>query len=342
MRFTQFLVRAGFLATFGGAVICAQAPESTATPKRDVLILMDGEKLIGELKSADGPVLVFKSDMAGEVRVDRNRVEQLQTIAPSDVARKGATETVTAVSQPLSGKNAIGNEGWRKGLGGAITGGFALTDATQRSFTYSGAVNLVRSVPSINWQGPGSRTLLDFTAMYGTSSQPGLPTIKTAFYQGDVEEDKYFSPRLFGVALVAVDHNYSQGLQQQEMYGAGIGRAVIRDTSSELDLKVTMSYIHQDFLSSYPTQGLAGSTLIETYSRRLPGGVALSENVAITPAWNDLTAFFVTGGAKLTLPLHGRLGSTLSVGDTFLNDALRGFRKNSLELTAGLTYSMKQ
>ena len=37
---------------------------SQATPKPDVMVLVDGEKLIGHLESADSDQVVFKSDIA--------------------------------------------------------------------------------------------------------------------------------------------------------------------------------------------------------------------------------------------------------------------------------------
>src|SRR5581483_7187408 len=48
-------------------------------PGPDVLVFVDGEKLIGHLESATGASVVFKSDMAGEVTVDWSKIQELRS-----------------------------------------------------------------------------------------------------------------------------------------------------------------------------------------------------------------------------------------------------------------------
>lgn len=53
-------------------------------------------------------------------------------------------------------------------------------------------------------------------------SQPGSPKLKTSIFHGDLERDPYL-PRSHGYFFVqtAFDHNFSQGLNLQQMYDAG-------------------------------------------------------------------------------------------------------------------------
>ena len=55
---------------------------------------------------------------------------------------------------------------------GNITAGASLVEATQTSDTFTGTVNLVRAIPQENWLDPRNRTLVNFTASYGTSTSP--------------------------------------------------------------------------------------------------------------------------------------------------------------------------
>src|SRR5690242_11929899 len=48
-------------------------------PDADVLIFTDGEKLIGQLESATGSSVKFKSNMAGEVTVDWSKIQELHS-----------------------------------------------------------------------------------------------------------------------------------------------------------------------------------------------------------------------------------------------------------------------
>jgi hypothetical protein len=79
------------------ACCAAVAYGQAAKPEPDVLIFVDGEKLIGHLVSSNGASLVFKSDMAGAVTVDWSKVQELKSSAkfaaiPKDVKLRNAEE----------------------------------------------------------------------------------------------------------------------------------------------------------------------------------------------------------------------------------------------------------
>jgi hypothetical protein len=377
-KIKQFMVRAALACACGPGLLYAQTPAAPAKPQPDVLIFTDGEKLIGQLKSAKGDSVVFKSDMAGEITVAWSKIQELRTTRPFAVIGKnaqlrkhadagqapegnlvmtgqkiavepasGAPRTVAVpdagfvVAQPDFEKAMNHNDGFLHDWGGAVTAGASLVEATQESENFTGAIALVRTEPTESWMSPSDRTLLAFTAAYGKISQPGVPDIKTAIYHAGAEEDKYFSPRLFGFGQAAFDHNYSQGLDLQQMYGGGLGWTAYKTAAAELDLKAAVSYIHQSFSESAAGESLIGSTFAEIYTRKFQHGILLNEQISATPAWNDTSAYFATGSVTLTLPVHKRLSMALTSADTFLNDPPAGFKKNSFQFTAGLTYALK-
>ena len=374
----EIIIRAALLSACGSALLFAQAPSEAAKPQPDILIFTNGEKLIGQLKSAKGSSLTFKSDMAGEITVDWSKVQELRTSHPFAVIGKNAkilrhgdvsqvpqgnltvTDQKIAV-QPATGApqtvpvaeqgyvvaqpefvNAVNkSESFLKDWGGAITGGLSLVQATQTARTFTGAISLVRAVPAENWLNPSSRTLLNFSAAYGKVSQPGVPDIKTEIYHGDAEQDKYFSSRLFGFGQTAFDHNFSQGLDLQYMVGGGLGWTAYKSAAAELDLKAAISYIHQSFDVSTSNQNLVGSTLAEIYTHKFQHGILLTEQISTTPAFNNSEAFFATGSLGLTFPVYKRFSLSLNSLDTFLNNPPPGFKKNSFQFTAGFTYALK-
>ena len=373
----QFIVRAALVAACGNALLYSQAP-AAAKPQPDVLIFTDGEKLIGQLKSAKGDSVVFKSDMAGEVTVAWSKIQELRTSHPFAVIGKNAKlrrhmdvsqvpqGNVTMTDQKLAVQPAAGaprtvpvadagfmlgqpdfekamnrNAGIFDDWGGAVTAGASIVHATQDASTFTGSIALVRTEPTESWLDPSTRTLLNFSAAYGKVSQPGEPDIKTDIFHAGAEEDKYFSPRVFGFGQAAFDHNYSQGLDLQQMYGGGLGWTAYKTGAAELDVKAAISYIHQGFSGSGSNQSLIGSTFAEIYTRKLQHGILLNEQISLTPAWNNTSAYFGTGSVSLTLPVHKRLSVALASMDTFLNDPPPGFRKNSFQFTAGLAYALK-
>jgi hypothetical protein len=371
------IARSALFAACVNVLLYAQAPGGPPKPQPDILIFTDGEKLIGQLKSAKGDSIVFKSDMAGEVTVAWSKIQELRTSHPFAIIGKNAklvrhmdvsqvpegnvamTDQKIAVT-PASGaprvvpvadagfllpqpdfEKAINrNDGIFDDWGGAVTAGASIVHATQDAETFSGGIALVRAEPTESWLPPSTRTLLNFNVAYGKISQPGEPDIKTDIFHAGAEEDKYFSSRVFVFGQAAFDHNYSQGLDLQQAYGGGLGWTVYKTGAAEFDVKAAVSYIHQSF-SAGANESLVGSTFAEIYTRKFQHGILLNEQIAFTPAWNDTSAFFGTGSLSLAFPVHKRLSLALTSLDTFLNDPPPGFRKNSFQLTAGLTYALK-
>lgn len=372
---------AGFL-LWAGIAMCfnlyGQAAATNPKPEPDVLIFTDGEKLIGQLESATGSSLVFKSDMAGEVTVDWSKIQELHTsqkfaaipkdvkLRRSDDAMKVPQGTLSMTGQQLqitTGTQAppqtmpVGNvsnvvneaafqgafkrasftEGWK----GGATGGVSLTEATQKNQTFTAAVNLVRAVPAENWLNPRSRTILDFNEAYGKLTQPGSRAVKTSLFHADAEQDWYLSPRLFVFGQAIFDHSFSQGLDLQQTYGGGLGLIVFKRVNDELDFKASADYIDQQFQTSSLNRQLFGSIFGETYVRTFTHGILLNEQAGITPAWTDTSAYSAFASAALTFPVYHRLGFTLAALDNFLNDPPPGFKKNSFQFTAGVTYAFK-
>ncbi|MGC2659166.1 MAG: DUF481 domain-containing protein [Bryobacteraceae bacterium] len=364
---------AAFLILFGQAAF-AQAPK----PPPDVLILVDGEKLIGHLESGDGSSLKFKSDLAGEVTVDWSKVQEIHSpgtfavlrkgevlkkhatgasvpqgtvaiasdskaieVTPSGAARQSVPVAETGhVVDEASFHQALENPSFFHDWTGAITAGASLVDATQNSENFTGAINLVRAIPTVNWLSPINRTIADFTASYGEVSQTGEPTIKTSIYHGDAERDEFFSPRIYGFGELSYDHNFSQGLNLQQEYGGGIGLVALKTAKEEMDLKGSVTYIEQSFETG-PNQSLIGSIFGETYTRKFKRSIVFNQGLTITPAWNNLNAYSATGDANLAVPVFKRLNFSIGLIDNFLNDPPPGFKKNSFQLTTGLTYTLK-
>jgi hypothetical protein len=275
----------------------------------------------------------------GNLVVTGEKVQVQSASAPPTAVPVGDVGFV--ISHPEFEKAVQQNEGFFENWTGAITAGVTLIDATQQAHTFTGGVALARTVPTETWLNPSSRTLVDFNAAYGKVSQPGVANLKTAIYHAGAEEDKYFSPSWFGFARLAYDHNFSQGLYLQQMYGGGIGWTVFKQTNQELDLTGGLSYIHQAFDIASANQALAGSTFGETFTHKFPGGILFNQQISVTPSWNNTRAYFATGSATLAVPVNERLSFSLSSLDTFLNDPPAGFKKNSFQFTAGLTYALK-
>ncbi len=239
------------------------------------------------------------------------------------------------------------------GWNGAITLGATLVQATQTSQTLTGAATLVRIIPSSDWLNPRNKTIFDLTANYGLVTQPFIAGVqpassaKTNILHGDAERDQYFSPRAYGLVAASADHNVGSGLQLQQIYGGGAGWTVIKEAKRQFDLKGDLHYEQQQFYNGSnspngtPNVNIIGANVTETFLQKLPRGLLFNESATITPAFNVPRAYSALALANLNFPVYKRLSFTLGAQDNFLNDPPLGFRKNTFQFTAGVTYAIK-
>lgn len=238
---------------------------------------------------------------------------------------------------------------------GSATGGATVVEATEKQYTFSGGVNLARVVPTVTWLDPTNRTTLDFTGSYGKIIQPAYTSegvfypatdTKSSIYHADAERDEYFSPRAYALTQTSFDHNYSQGLDLQQIYGSGLGYTVIKKPKQELDIKATVQYEKQNFINATDgiNQNLVGSTFAANYFLKLPHGLVLKQNLAYIPAWNNLNAYSATESNTVAIPFYKNLSFSLGSLDSYLNNpppAVPPTMRNSFQFTFGATYLFK-
>jgi hypothetical protein len=247
--------------------------------------------------------------------------------------------------------------GFIEGWNGAATAGATTVNATQHQYAISGGIDLVRVVPTASWLASKNRTTVDFLGSLGKTTQPSyfipatptsppvfVPEVvtKTAIYHAGAERDEYLTPRVFALAQIAFDHNYSQNLDLQQIYGGGLGWTVIKAENQELDLKGTVQYERQKFITG-ESLDLIGSTFSADYVLHQKW-VTYRQGVAYIPAYNEPSAYSVNETNTLVFPAYKNFSLSLGTLDSYLNNppaSLPPTRRNSFQFTMGLTYAIK-
>jgi hypothetical protein len=377
----------GTLGMAAGLPLHAQSA-AAPPPSTDVIVFTNGDQLTGKLLREVAGSVTFHSDIAGDVIVTWDKVKSIHTTQQFAVIQQGqhvsrktpdadvaqgsvqvqddqvkvspaaggaskdipVKNTQYMIDEATYGKEVRTSPGFRSGWNGAITAGATLVQATQNSRSFTGSAALVRAVPSVDWLDPRSRTIFDFTGAYGSITQPGTVGTKTNIIHFDAEQDWYFSPRFYFLVDTALDHNYSQGMDLQQLYGAGMGYTVIKTPKQELDVKFDIHYEKQKYFVTpgiepppplTPSKNLIGADFGDTYMLKLPHGLVFNQGAVITPAFNQSNAYSAVATAGLLFPVYKRLGFSVSTLDDFLNDPAAGSKKNSFQFTAGVTYSLK-
>ena len=252
-------------------------------------------------------------------------------------------------------KQLYHHPGFFTGWNGAATAGASVVAATQNQYAFSGAIGFVRVVPTVTWLSPRNRTSVDFTGSFGKITEPAytipattivVPAVvtKSALYHAEAERDEYFSPRFFALVQTAFDHNYAQNLDLQQIYGGGVGYTVLKTPHQEADLKATIQYARQAFISdSAANKNLIGSTFSADYvfHNKL---LTYNQSVAYIPAYNDPHAYSANQANTLAFPAYKNFSLSLGTLDSYLNNppaTLPPTKRNSFQFTMGVTYVIR-
>ncbi len=367
------------------------AQAAAAAP--DVLVLINGDTLRGKLVSEVGGKVTFHSDPLGDISLDWDKIKELHTSRSFAVLNKNVkifgkknaasipTGTIEMTNQSLTlhtgnapapapipvvdaqyimdkaalDKQLYHHPGFFTGWNGAATAGASVVAATQNQYAFSGAIGLVRVVPTVTWLSPRNRTSVDFIGSFGKITEPAytipattivVPAVvtKSALYHAEAERDEYFSPRFFALVQTAFDHNYAQNLDLQQIYGGGVGYTVLKTPRQEADVKATIQYARQAFISdSAANKNLIGSTFSADYvfHNKL---LTYTQSVAYIPAYNDPHAYSANQANTLAFPAYKNFSLSLGTLDSYLNNppaTLPPTKRNSFQFTMGVTYVVK-
>jgi len=361
-----------------GLALCGRAQDKDAP---DVLVLSNGDTLHGKVVKEAGGKVTFHSAPLGDVNVSWDNIKELHAAGKYGVLRNdvklprknaaaqiptgtlavtGGTITVTGenmppqaiavkdtafvVDEPTLDKEINHRPGFFAAWNGSATAGATLVSATQSQYTVSGALGLVRAVPTVSWLDPRNRTIFDVLGSYGKITETGTPTIKSAIFHADAERDEYFTKRVYALAQMAFDHNFSQDLQLQQIYGGGLGWTVFNRPRDEFDLKGTLQYERQQFISTpSASDNLIGSTFAVNYILHTKP-FTYTQGLAYIPAWNNLHAYSANETNTLAITAYKHFGFSVGTIDTYLNNppaSIPPTKRNSFQFTMGLTYAIQ-
>jgi hypothetical protein len=376
------------------AITCAAQDKKAPAPPPapDVLVLTNGDTLHGKFVKEVSGTITFHSDPLGDLTVPWAKIQSLHVsenvaVLSTTIKARGkhaaetipvgeldaTNETVTLhpanqettatipdktaeyiVDQATLEKQVSHEPGFFTGWNGSATAGATIVAATQDQYTVSGALGLVRVVPTVSWLNTRNRTSTDFAGSFGKITQPAYvsagvytpaTSTKSSIIHFDAERDEYLSARFFGLAQTALDHNYSQDLNLQQIYGGGIGWTAVKTPKQEADLKGTVQYEKQSFIagSGQTNQNLIGSTFSVSYvlKEKL---VTWTQAVAYIPAWNQPHDYSASETNTLAFPAYKNFGFSVGTLDTYLNDSPSTeppTKHNSFQFTMGLTYAIK-
>lgn len=301
-----------------------------------------------------------KKDIAEQLPIGKIALENetLKVMVPQgDVKEFPAKDIGFMLDEPAFRRELHNESDFFYGWYGTATLGATVVKSTNSAQTYTGVVALVRAIPTIAGLPAGSKTILNLSGTYGLAKDPGIisggkvfqtaSVSKTDILHGDLEYDKFSTPMVFGLVSGSADHNFGNGLELQQAYGAGLGWGILRSPQNDLTVRASLQYEQQQFYNGItsglgtPTENLVSASIGETWSRTFPHSIKFNEYVTLNPTFNVVNAYSGVASAGLVFPVYKNLSFSVTTTDNYLGDPPEGFLRNTFQFTTGVTYTLK-
>jgi putative salt-induced outer membrane protein YdiY len=241
------------------AVLVGWPRPVAAAPKTDVVVLINGDRITGEIKGLEYNRLRFSTDHMGTIYIEWDKIARVQTdqyllLERSDGVRyygqlvdgaedgrlqvyrgddRSTPEDVAMASvvraQPIEGGDLIDR------LDGYVSAGFDFTKANnQSSFNFAGGLSSRTRVRQ--WSLDGSANVTDDSAGE-TSERYQLGGSWRQFRQG----------RDFYLGFGGLDRNSELDLNLRTLVGAGYGRYFVQSNRSEWVGGVGLAYSNENY-----------------------------------------------------------------------------------------------
>ncbi len=202
------------------------------------------------------------------------------------------------------------------------------------------------------------RTVIDLIPSYQETKKGGSSPTFIRNYGADVRHEVFLhSSDTFAYLDATLYHNNSLGMYLQQSYSGGFGVA-----RGAFEADADMRFVGEHFYSpginaSLVGLGLSGLVDIPLTKKRagviLPssgGSVAppkapparptLTLRERIVPVLNQSKAWYSNSVAALNIPFNDKWSFTVEAFDNYLRNAPYTFRRNYVQATAGITYSL--
>jgi putative salt-induced outer membrane protein YdiY len=333
----------------------------------DTLTLKNGDRLTGTIEHSDAKEITFKTDYAGEIKVEWSAVRQIATDEALYIQEKNDTivsGTVTSeesnvivhtanageLTVPLAQVTMIRSRDeqqaydrslnpslWEDWSGGANVG-FALARGNSETTNLATGFNAIRKTLS-------DQIKAYFSTIYSSAGTLGQVTANEIL--GGIRYDKNLNPKLFFFVAGDFTHNELQSLDLQQIYTGGIGWHVINQPRTTFDVLAGVNYTRAVYSGPTATLGVTnvqqnylGLTLGEDFAKKIGAASSITQDFYYYPVINDLGQYRYALDAAWVSQIKKWFGWQISLGDRYIsNPPVLGTKSNDVVLSMGINVS---
>ena len=325
-------------------------PHSVQAAKTDVVVLINGDHVTGEVKSLEFGELRYSTDSMGTVDIEWEEIvsltsdQSLQVEVVSGIRYFGnlvaaGGEGLIAVGRgdnvqeleishvvritPIETDEKI----WHR-LEGSVKFGF---DTEKASEVTSGNLNA-----NVRYRALTYLLGLDISSSF--TDQPGAATTENQSF--GLNYQRFRANRWFTDWFTSVEKNDEQGIDQRLLLGGGVGRYLVQSNNNQFSLLAGLVATRESFIGTEPdTTNAEGKIEINYLHRRRDPDSDIIFTIDIFPRLDDFSSYRADSNLTLRREIVEDLFLDLSVYYRYLSDPPLGAHRDDYGLITSVGYS---
>ena len=317
-----------------------------AAGRADQVVLSNGDRITGTVKSADGSTLIIKTDYAGELNVKWDAVKSVSSDQPLYITAKDGRRLegkVSTTAENIEVASSSGNVTLTKdsiktmrsksaqdeygAWGGFLDSGLSLSRGNSDTTNFTLGASAVRTTEK-------DKASIFVTSLLAKSAIAGVSTTTASAINAGLRYDRNISDRTFAFAFTNFDHDRFQELDIRNVLGGGLGYHAIKTASTTLDLSAGATY-NQEYFSTL-TRRSAEIVVGEALDHKLNSSVSLHERLDLYPNITDTGQYRVVFDTAAITKIAKFLSWQVDISDRYQSNPLFGLKGNDLLLTTGV------
>jgi putative salt-induced outer membrane protein YdiY len=282
-------------------------------PAADIVVLKNGDRLTGTVKSLADGKLVFTSPAAGDVMIPLAEIQTLTTSAPVEVLTQGGETVKRRITGILGGQLQL------EGLPGLNLD--QLDKINPPPVKWTGSIHIGASVTSGNTntrsataQAEASRRTQDdrITAKAAWDYQedkvaPGDWNLSKRKVQGLLQYDYFLDRRTYLFANTAAMGDTPADIDLRYTVNGGVGYQWVETAELKLSTELGAGWFYENYRSAQPTEDYMAVNAAGHLAWEFTKGVKLLDDLHVFPSLEDKDDVYLTNNLRVQLGLTGSM-----------------------------------
>ena len=338
------------LSGLAAAILCAMLPSPSFAAKTDVVLLVNGNSITGEIKSLDFGALKYSTDSMGTVSIDWEDVVSATTtqtlqVEVSDGTRyfgalnsvdhryhvkvMTASREVTLTTAEIVRMTPIDHD---ESFLSSLEGSFSLGLDSEKASEVT-TFNLATDVQYRTLQ-----YLVELSANASITNQPSEPTSQRSTI--GLNYQRFRDNRWFTDWFVNWETNQQLGIQNRYIAGGGLGRYLVQNNRNQFSLAAGLNATYEEYVDATEASTEAEGRIRVRYLHRslLPEAyVSLTTNYY--PLLANLSRYRLESDLSIRREFIEDLFFDVTLFHSYLSDPPSGSESQDYGITTSLGYS---